>query len=60
MCEYLGGDIFMELDSGTISIVLAVLLGLSEALGAIPSVKANSVYQLILNILTALTSKKSG
>ena len=39
-------------------IVVTVLLGISEALAAIPAIKANSIYQLIVNILKALAGKK--
>lgn len=41
-------------------IILGVLFGVSESLALIPSVKANSVFQAILNVLSALTSKNSG
>jgi hypothetical protein len=37
--------------------VLGVLLVLSEALASIPSVKANSVFQLVANWIKALSSK---
>jgi hypothetical protein len=41
------------------TIAITVLFGISEALSAIPSVKANSIYQLIHNILKALVGKES-
>lgn len=34
-----------------IAMVLAVLLGLSESLALIPSIKANSIFQMIYNFL---------
>jgi hypothetical protein len=40
-----------------IALTLALLLGLSEALDEIPSVKANSVHKLIKNILVSLVKK---
>ena len=40
-----------------IALVLALLLGLSEALDEIPSVKANSIHKLIKNILVSLVKK---
>ena len=40
-----------------IALTLALLLGLSEALDEIPSVKANSVHRLIKNILVSLIKK---
>jgi uncharacterized protein (DUF983 family) len=39
-------------------IIVTVLLGISEALAAIPSIKANAIYQLITNILKAFAGKK--
>lgn len=38
----------------TITMILAVLFGVSEALAGIPQVKSNSVFQLIFNILKSL------
>ncbi len=39
-------------------ITVTVLFGISEALAAIPSIKANSIHQLVLNILKTLAGKK--
>lgn len=39
------------------TIVLSALFAISEALAAIPAVKANSIYQFIHNALKALTKK---
>jgi hypothetical protein len=39
-------------------LVMAVLGGVSEALSLIPAVKANGVFQLVVNILKALLGKK--
>lgn len=39
-------------------LILAVLGGVSEALSLIPAVKANGVFQLVVNILKALLGKK--
>lgn len=50
----------MDMNTGMISIILGVLWGISEALALIPAVKSNSIFQLIVNILGALTGKKSG
>jgi hypothetical protein len=38
-------------------IVLAVLLGISEALSVIPQVKANGIFQAIANALKVLKEK---
>lgn len=37
-----------------LELILAVLLGVSEALALVPSIKANSVLQLVLDILRKL------
>ena len=44
--------------SEKITLALALLLGLSEALSLIPAVKANGVFQLVLNVLKKLAPKK--
>jgi len=46
---------FLKSDSGTGIIV--GLLAISEALASIPSVQANSVYQMIVNLLRRVTNK---
>lgn len=38
-------------------IILGALLGLSEALALIPSVKANSVFQLVVNFIKSVVGK---
>lgn len=45
------------LNSGSFVMVLGVLFALSEALAAIPSVKANSVFQLISGAVKWLYEK---
>lgn len=45
----------MNISSTELSIVLGVLLGVSEALSLIPVVKANGIFQLILMVLQKLT-----
>jgi hypothetical protein len=42
------------------TLVLVVLFAISEGLAQIPSVKANSVFQLIFGILQKLVGKKGG
>jgi hypothetical protein len=49
----------MHIDSGTIAIILGVLLGISEALASVPVIQSNSIFQLIQNILKALVKKPS-
>lgn len=39
------------------AILFAVLLGISEALAAIPAIKANSVFQAIKNAIVFLKEK---
>lgn len=41
----------------SITLILAVLLGVSEALALIPQVQANSVFQLVLSVLKKLAGK---
>jgi hypothetical protein len=41
-----------------ITILLAILLALSELLDEIPSVKSNSVHRFIYNFIKTATSKK--
>lgn len=44
------------INASNAAIVLGVLLGVSESLALIPQVKANSIYQLIINLLKALVA----
>jgi len=46
------------LQSPTAVAIFAALFALSEALGAIPSVKANSVFQLVHGLLAKLAKKE--
>jgi hypothetical protein len=39
------------------AMILGILWGISEALAAIPSVKSNSVFELIVNSLKSLMGK---
>ncbi len=43
----------------TIAIILGALLGISEALSLIPSVKANGIFQLVTGWFKALKDKIS-
>ena len=40
------------------TVVIGCLLAISEALSAIPSIKANGIFQAILNILKAIAGKE--
>lgn len=42
-----------------IELILAVLLGVSEALALIPQVKANGIFDLVLGTLKKLVSKQA-
>lgn len=42
-----------------LTILFAVLFGISEALSLIPAIKANGVFQMIFNILAKLAGKSS-
>lgn len=43
----------------TITIILIALLAVSEALALIPQVKANSVFNMIWNLIKAMAGRKS-
>lgn len=45
------------MDINTIMIVVSALLAVSEALGAIPKIKSNGIFQLIVNVLKWLGTK---
>jgi hypothetical protein len=40
-----------------IALVSSVLLGISEALSLIPSIKSNGVVQLVINLLKSIAGK---
>jgi hypothetical protein len=40
-----------------VAILLGVLFGISEALGAIPALKANGIFQAVFNVLKKLAGK---
>jgi len=42
----------------TISVIVAALLAVSEALSLIPSVRANGVFQMLWNVLKILAGEK--
>jgi hypothetical protein len=41
-----------------ITVLLAVLLALSELLDEVPSIKANSIHKFVYNFLKVVVSKK--
>lgn len=43
---------------GDISIILAALLAVSEALALIGGLKSNSIFTLVVNVLKAISGKK--
>jgi hypothetical protein len=43
-----------------ITIILAILLALSELLDELPSVKSNSIHRFIYNFLKVITNKSKG
>lgn len=47
------------MDQGMIVIVLGALLAVSEVLALIPGLKANSIFQLVVNILKSLVGSKN-
>lgn len=46
--------------ASALTIILAALLAVSEALALIPGLKSDSVFQLIVNILKTLAGKGTG
>lgn len=40
-------------------LIATALLAISEVLGAVPSIKSNSVYQLLVELVKKLSPKKS-
>jgi hypothetical protein len=48
----------MQLDNETLTYIFGILFAASEVLAKVPSVKANSVFEAIQNVLKALS--KSG
>jgi hypothetical protein len=45
-------------DSDTLSIVMAALFAVSEALSLIPRVRANGVFQAVYNVIRFLAGRK--
>jgi hypothetical protein len=48
----------MNVTSDDLVLYLAVALAISEALAQIPAIRANSIHQLIWNVLKALAPKR--
>jgi len=46
------------MDPITFSIIVAALLAVSEALSFIPAIKANGVFQMVMNALKLIGGKK--
>lgn len=47
----------MAFINDNLALILAVLLGISEALALVPKLKANSIFQLVVSVLKALKPK---
>ncbi len=47
------------MEANNIAIVFAVLFAASEALSLIPAIRANSIFQMIWNLLKVLAGKKN-
>jgi hypothetical protein len=48
---------FIAWVSANYPVIITVLFGLSETLALIPSVKSNSVFQLVVNVIKTLKEK---
>lgn len=46
------------LHNHSVEVILAALLALSEALALIPAIKANSIFEMLSNLLQKLAPKK--
>ena len=46
------------MEQSNLMIVIAAALAVSEALALVPALKSNSIFQLIVNILSMLGGKK--
>jgi len=46
------------MDQGTIAMILGALWAVSELLAFIPAIKANSIFQMIRDLLKTLRKKK--
>ena len=51
------GPILPLVTNPAFGLTVTVLFGVSEALASIPAVKANSVFQLISNLLKSISGK---
>jgi len=47
----------MNIDNQTITLIVAALFAVSEALALIPAVKSNGVFHLIFNVIKTLAGK---
>lgn len=43
--------------TGNVTIILAALLAVSEALALIPAVKSNGIFHMVVNVLKSLFGK---
>ena len=50
------GGFFVEIS--TLSIIIGVLLAISEALSMIPAVKSNGIFQMFWNVLKIMAGQK--
>jgi hypothetical protein len=51
------GENTMQWLSDNLPLIFGVLFGVSESLALIPSVKSNSIFQLIFNVISTLAGK---
>ena len=47
----------MNFDNNTLTIIVAALFAVSEALSLIPAIKSNGIFQAIFDIIRALAGK---
>jgi hypothetical protein len=46
------------MDPKSLAVILGALLAISEALALVPGIKANSIFQMVVNVAKALIGKK--
>jgi hypothetical protein len=51
-------EVFMAFINQNLTLILSILLGLSETLALVPSLKSNSVFELVINIVKILVANK--
>jgi hypothetical protein len=46
------------MEANQVTLIAIALLAVSEVLGSVPAIRANSIFQLVVNILKTVAGKK--